>query len=333
MEQLAFFKKFLLSNAKTWLTNKLTRLGVIFLGAFLSIFWLYSSPIVANSSANIQFVSPSWIEENIKDANLKILDVRINPLEYIDGHIPKAVNIADNNFRGPNGFLPVQYWDGEKIVQLFAQAGISNDDKIAVYSDGTNVLGATMVAYLLERSGAKDIAVVDGGYKGYKDGNKSVTKEFPRYNVGKFTLKDNSSIRISLKELEPLIGKSDVVIIDPRPADLFEGKTNLWVRNGHIPGAKNIPWLTFTEANNADEALKNPHKLKSLDDIKQILASRNIKPTDNIIVSCSTGREATLQYIVLKHLLGYPNVRIYEGSWTEYSTTDLPVETGPEKTT
>ncbi|MFM7787640.1 MAG: rhodanese-like domain-containing protein, partial [Microcystis panniformis] len=55
------------------------------------------------------------------------------------------------------------------------------------------------------------------------------------------------------------------------------------------------------------------------------------KPSDNIIVSCSTGREATLQYIVLKHLLGYPKVRIYEGSWTEYSTTDLPVATGPEK--
>lgn len=326
------FIKSLSWNPKQWFSHKLVRLSVIFFGVFLSIFWLSLSPIMANTSVNVQFVSPNWVEENIKNPNLKILDVRINPLEYIEGHLPQAVNIADNNFRGPNGFLPVQYWDSERIAQLFSNAGISNNDKIVVYSDNTSILGATMVAYLLERSGAKDIAVLDGGYKGYKDANKAVVKEFPRYDQGQFTLKDNPSIRVSLKELEPLIGKEGVVIIDPRPADLFEGKTNLWVRNGHIPGAKNIPWPTFTEANNSDEALKNPHKLKSLDDIKQILASRNIKPTDDIIISCSTGREATLQYVVLKHLLGYPNVRIYEGSWTEYSTTDLPVETGPEKT-
>ncbi|MGI0479807.1 sulfurtransferase [Geminocystis sp. CENA526] len=317
--------------SQKWFSPKLFRHFVIFFGVLFTIFWLSFSPMMANPSSTIQFVSPSWIEQNSNNPKLKILDVRINPLEYIDGHLPKAVNIADNNFRGPNGFLPVQYWEEQKIAQLFGKAGISNDDTVVVYSDGNNVLGATMVAYLLERSGAKNIAVLDGGYKGYKDAQKDVTKEFPRYEQGKFSLKDNPSIRINLKELEPLIGKKDVVIIDPRPADLFEGKTNLWVRNGHIPGAKNIPWPTFTEANNSNEALKNPHQLKSLEEIKQILASRNIKPSDTIIVSCSTGREATLQYVVLKHLLGYPNVRIYEGSWTEYSTTDLPVETGPEK--
>ena len=73
------------------------------------------------------------------------------------------------------------------------------------------------------------------------------------------------------------------------------------------------------------------HQLKSLDDIKAILAQRGITPEDDIIVTCSTGREATLQYVVLKHLLGYPKVRIYEGSWTEYSAqADLPVATGQD---
>jgi len=315
-----------------WAKLKIVQLFVVFLGGLVSFFLLSSISSAANTpTAKIQFVSPNWVSKNINDPKVKVLDVRINPLEYIDGHIPKAVNLADNVFRGPDGFLPVQYWDADKIVQLLGKSGISNDDRVVVYSDGNNVLGATMVAYLLERSGAKDIAVVDGGYKGFKDSKQTVTKEFPRYNPGKFVLKDDPGIRLNLEQLKPLIGKQGVVIIDPRPADLFEGKVDLWVRNGHIPGAKNIPWPTFTEANNPDEALKNPHKLKSLDQIKQLLAERNIKPTDNIVVSCSTGREATLQYVVLKHLLGYPNVRIYEGSWTEYSTTDLPVETGPEK--
>lgn len=315
-----------------WAKQKFVQLFVVFLGGLVSFFLLSAIPSVANPpTTKIQFVSPDWVSQKVNDPKVKVLDVRINPLEYIDGHIPKAVNLADNVFRGPNGFLPVQYWDADKIVQLLGKSGISNNDQIVVYSDGNNVLGATMVAYLLERSGAKEVAVVDGGYKGFKDAKQTVTKEFPRYTPGKFTLQDNPTIRVSLEQLKPLIGKPGNVIIDPRPADLFEGKVNLWVRNGHIPGAKNIPWPTFTEANNPDEALKNPHKLKSLDEIKQLLAERNIKPSDNIIVSCSTGREATLQYIVLKHLLGYPNVRIYEGSWTEYSTTDLPVETGPER--
>ncbi|MBD2695214.1 sulfurtransferase [Anabaena catenula] len=280
----------------------------------------------ANTRANIQFVSPNWVAANSKDANLRILDVRNFPLDYIEGHLPSAVNIADIAFRGPQQGLPVQYWNNQKLGEIFANSGVTNNSRVLVYSDGRDVLGATMVAYLLERSGLKDISVLDGGYAGYK-ATQDVTKEFPKYSVGKFTVRDNPSVRVNLNDVRKLIGKPGVTFIDPRPEKLFRGEENLWIRNGHIPGARNIPWVTFTDA-------KNPHKLKSLDEIKKILADKKINPANDIIVSCSTGREATLQYVVLKHLLGYPKVRIYEGSWTEYSTQkDLPVETGEEKLT
>jgi thiosulfate/3-mercaptopyruvate sulfurtransferase len=326
--------KFIQNNWKTlkWLTHQLQCfLSAISLACLVAIASVRLTPLAASSQANIQFVSPSWVTANADAPNLRVLDVRINPLDYIAGHLPQAVNIADNVFRGPNGFLPVQYWDSEKIGQIFAKSGVSSNSRVLVYSDGRDVLGATMVAYLLERSGVQDIAVLDGGYRGYKLAEQPVTKEFPKYTLGKFKVKDNPAIRVTLADVEKLIGKPSIVFIDPRPADLFEGKKDIWIRNGHIPGAKNIPWTTFTEADNPDEALKNPHKLKSLEEIKKILAKRNIKPADDIIISCSTGREATLQYVVLKHLLGYPKVRIYEGSWTEYSTTDLPVATGAEQ--
>lgn len=292
--------------------------------------WSFS-PLVASSPSSIQFVTPQWVTANSKDPNLRILDVRNLPLDYISGHLLSAVNIADNAFRGPNGFLPVQYWDENKLGSIFSKSGISNNSKVLVYSDGRDVLGATMVAYLLERSGVKDIAVLDGGYAGYKTSGQGVTKEFSRYSPGQFTVQDNPSIRVSLAEIKELFGKPGVVFIDPRPGDLFRGEKDIWVRNGHIPGARNIPWPTFTEAENSQEALKNPHKLKPLDEIRKLLAEKGIKPSDDIIVTCSTGREATLQYVVLKHLLGYPKVRVYEGSWTEYSTTNLPVATGPER--
>ncbi len=286
----------------------------------------------ATNQANVQFVSPEWVAANSKDSNLRVLDVRTAPLEYISGHLPGAVNIADSAFRGPNGVLPVQYWDTDKLGSLFSKSGVSNNSKVLVYSAGNDVLGATMVAYLLERSGVKDIYVLDGGFAGYKAAGQATTKVFPQYKSSKFTVKDNPAIRVSLNQVENLIGKPGVVFIDPRPPELFRGEKDIWVRNGHIPGAKNIPWPTFTEANNPQENLKNPHKLKSLDEIRGLLAERGIKPTDDIIVTCSTGREATLQYVVLKHLLGYPKVRVYEGSWTEYSTTNLPVAVGAEKT-
>lgn len=289
------------------------------------------SPLTAAPGAKIQFVSPNWVATNAKDPNLRILDVRTAPLEYIAGHVPNAVNVADTVFRGPNGFLPVQYWDAQQLGSIFSKSGVKNSSRVLVYSDARDVLGATMVAYLLERSGVKDISVLDGGYAGYKASEQPDAKEYRKYQFTQFTVQDNPSIRVTLDQVRKLIGKPGIVFVDPRPGELFRGEKEVWVRNGHIPGAKNIPWPTFTEADNAQEDLKNPHKLKSLDEIRKILADKNIKPADDVIVTCSTGREATLQYIVLKHLLGYPKVRVYEGSWTEYSTSDLPVETGPEK--
>uniref|UniRef100_B8HKY4 Sulfurtransferase n=1 Tax=Cyanothece sp. (strain PCC 7425 / ATCC 29141) TaxID=395961 RepID=B8HKY4_CYAP4 len=321
-----------LSLRRTW--HKLLFPGwrtvlIVLISCLIALFF---TPTISQATpkSNVQFVSPQWVASNANDSNLRVLDVRTNPLEYIEGHLPGAINIADPTFRGPNGFLPVQYWTQDKLASLFRESGVANNSKVLVYSEGRDVLGATMVAYLLERSGIKDVFVLDGGYAGYKATGQPVTKVFPRYKITQFTVKDNPSIRVTLNEVKQLLNKPGVVFIDPRPPELFRGEKNIWVRNGHIPGAKNIPWPTFTEANNPQDNLKNPHKLKSLDEIKQILASRNIKPSDDIVVTCSTGREATLQYLVLKHLLGYPKVRVYEGSWTEYSTTNLPVATGPD---
>lgn len=287
---------------------------------------LFGTPGMAesHSSPQIDFVSPQWLADHADDPDLKVLDVRMNPLDYIVGHIPGAIHVADNTFRGPNGRLPVQYWEQQKIGALFSEAGISDDSHVVIYADGPSLLGSTMVAYLLERSGHGHASVLDGGLKGYRDAGLPLTREFPQYEASTFTLRDDESIRVTLDQVrEYLSGDADVVFIDPRPASLFAGEDDVFIRNGHIPGAKNIPWPTFTVGED------NFHQLKPLDEIQALMDQRGITHDDDIIVTCSTGREATLQYVVLKHLLGYPNVRVYEGSWTEYSAQpDLPVATG-----
>ncbi|MBD2259482.1 sulfurtransferase [Pseudanabaena sp. FACHB-2040] len=297
-----------------------------FLASLLAVVILIPGVSLPGRAANptsLEYVSPEWLSQHANDANLRILDVRINPLDYIQGHVPNAVHIADGTFRGPNGRLPVQYWELEKLGSLFAQSGVSDTSKVVVYSDGPNVLGASMVAYLLERSGHKDLAVLDGGFKGYQGAGLPVTREFPQYAAGNFTVKDDPSVRVTLDQVRQYVRDQSVKFIDPRPSALFSGEQDVFIRNGHIPGAKNIPWPSFTVGDD------NPHQLKPLSEIQALLDRRGISKNDDIVVTCSTGREASLQYGVLKHLLGYPNVRVYEGSWTEYSAQlDLPVETG-----
>jgi thiosulfate/3-mercaptopyruvate sulfurtransferase len=305
------------------------RLWAVLGGMLLALFLSWSSPGLATMpGAKVQFVGPEWVAANANSPEVRILDVRNAPLEYIAGHLPRAVNIADYAFRGPNGVLPVQYWDHESLGKIFAQAGVEATSRVLVYSNGNDVLGATMVAYLLERSGVGDIYVLNGGYDGYRQSGQPVTKVFPRYATTNFRVQERRDVYVTLKEVQAAIAQPGVEFLDPRPADLFRGDRPLWVRNGHIPGAKNIPWQAFTEADRASKGQANPHRLKSLSAIRQLLTKRGITPQDDVIVSCSTGREATLQYLVLKHLLGYPKVRVYEGSWTEYSTTNLPVARG-----
>ncbi len=286
---------------------------------------------LAPGGTSFQVFSPEEAAAAARSGRWKVLDVRpVPPLSYIGGHVPGAVHLSEQAFRGPNGRLPFQIWSPAKLASLLSQAGISNRDSVLVYSDGNDVLGTSLVSYILEKSGVRQVAIVDGGLSGFKAAGQSTTKAFPSFQAGTFRPTTVQGLAISLSELEPLIGRSDVVIIDPRPKAQFEGTDQTFIRNGHIPGAKNIPWQTFTEANNSDEAKKNAHKLRSLDEIRALLVSRGITPDKEVIVSCSTGREASLQFLTLKHLLKYPRVRIYEGSWTEYSASKLPISVGPE---
>jgi thiosulfate/3-mercaptopyruvate sulfurtransferase len=268
----------------------------------------------------VSVVTPAWLEQHAADANLRIIDVRLNVYDYFAGHALNASHLADAALRGPSEGYPTQYFEPFQTAQLFARAGVKKGDKVALYSDGDGVLGATMTAYLLERVGVNEIYVVDGGWRDYKAAQKT-TQEYPVYKAAQPDVLDNRGVRATIDDVKNAIGKN-VKFIDARPPEVYRGETKIWVRNGHIPGAYSIPWKLLVEENNL-------HKFKPLDEMRKVFADKGFKETDDIIVYCGTSREASLEYVVLKHLLKFQKVRLYEGSWAEYSNRpELAVETG-----
>ncbi len=162
-------------------------IAIVAIGSFLAF-----APIYAQSSATkIEFVSPKWVSENANDPDLRILDVRWNPLDYFKEHLPNAVNFADNLVRVPKDGLPVQLVDSDKLGDLLSKAGVTDKSKVLVYSDGRDVLGASQIAYALERIGfRKPVAVLDGGFSGYKQDNAELTQVFPKYKPSKLSVRD-----------------------------------------------------------------------------------------------------------------------------------------------
>ncbi len=281
-------------------------------------------PKAGSRGSKVSVVTPKWVKENAAKDNVKILDVRVNVYDYFAGHIPNAVHMADAGMRGPKRGLPTQYLEPFMIGRLFSQAGIKKGDKVVVYSDGSGVLGATMMIYLLERYGHGEILFVDGGFRDYKSSHKTA-QEYPVYKNTRFDLLDNKKISASLEDVKKSVGAKGVTFIDARPPDVYRGEKKIWTRNGHIPGAINIPWVKLVEENNR-------HKLKPRRELMKVFMEAGVKPTDEIIVYCGTSREASLEYMVLKHIFKVPKVRLYEGSWAEYSShSDTKIETGDQQ--
>lgn len=282
------------------------------------------APKASQQKASVSIVTPQWVEQHAGDANLRILDARLNVYDYFAGHIPNSVHLADAALRFPKEGYPTQYPETFMTGMAFATAGIKKGDKVVIYSDGDGVLGATMIAYLLERLGQTDIAFVDGGWRDYKAAYKTA-QEYPSYKSGFYDVLDNRGVRATLDDVKDSIGKAGIQFIDARPPEVYRGETKIWTRNGHIPGAINVPWKLLVDDNNL-------HKFKAVEEMRKVYADRGIKETDDIIVYCGTSREASLEYMVLKHVLKFPKVRLYEGSWAEYSNyTQMQVETGAGK--
>jgi thiosulfate/3-mercaptopyruvate sulfurtransferase len=279
----------------------------------------------------VKWVSTEWLADNLDDPDLTIIDVESNIHEYVKGHIPGAMYVNEGLFRVHGKRIPTDWIPPEAARILFRTLGLRADKPVVVYTGSpiltqcTTFIGDGLeqpfAAYTLARFGHNTVYVLDGGLDTWRSENRPLSKLFPSALPSDFTATVRSDYFVTYDEFRAMKDRPDVMTLDARPPPVYEGQ-GPWIKPGHIPGAVSVPWKTFM---NPD----NPRLLKSDEEIAAILKERGITPDKTIICSCGTGREATCEFLLFRFYLKFPKVKIYEGSFTEWTTyPDNPVVTG-----
>jgi len=298
-------------------------------------FLLATLAFVSIASAEIGLISPADARKLIENPDTEkrpvVLDTRGGYKDYFRGHLPTAQHLNFDTLRGTDQGVPVQYLPDDLTRALLIRAGVNQNRTHLVYATGAElpndeILSSTMVAHVLEKAGVNDIRIVDGGLPEWKKQGFEATQDYFGNPAGNLPKKGNHGIAANIDDVQKHVGKPGNLLIDARPINEFRGEDDVWLRKGHIPGAISFHWARLVEKDNT-------HKFKPFSETKAELEKAGITPDKNIIAYCGTSREGSLLRFYLKHVAGYPNVRLYEGAWKEYvwlKGKSLPAETGGE---
>jgi thiosulfate/3-mercaptopyruvate sulfurtransferase len=262
-------------------------------------------------------VDTQWAEEHLKDTKVRIAEVDYDSkANYELGHIPGAVLFDwKNDINDP---LTRNVLSKESCQKLLQNAGIDNDTTLLLYGDFNNWFAA-FAFWVLKYYGYKDVRLINGGRKKWLQEDRALTKDVPNYSKGNFAANEpDSNIRVFLDEVKRSVSAPALKMVDVRSPKEFTGEilappeypTEHAQRGGHIPGAVNIPWAQAV--NDSDGTFK------STDELKQLYESKGITPDKEIIAYCRIGERSSHTWFVLKYILGYPKVKNYDGSWTEW---------------
>ncbi|MDB6171355.1 MAG: Rhodanese domain protein [Chthoniobacteraceae bacterium] len=284
------------------------------------------------ASADIGIVSVQEAKRLIENSDVKarpvVLDTRGGYKDYFRGHLPTAHHFEFDTLRGTDNGVPVQYLPSDLTKALLVRAGADKDRLHLIYATGAElpndeILSASMVAFVLEKYGIRNIKVVDGGLPAWKAAGFAPTQEYFGNPPGHLPAEGNPEIALKVEDVLQNKGKPGFVLVDARPKNEYLGQDEIWLRKGHIPGAISFHWARLMEKDNT-------HKFKPFAEVKAELEAAGITPDKQIMCYCGTSREGSLLRFYLKHVAGYPNVRLYEGAWKEYvwlKDKSLPAET------
>ena len=271
-------------------------------------------------------VSTDWVAENLNDLeNVRIVESDEDVLLYEVGHIPNAVKI--DWVEDLNDPIVRDYLDPEKFARLMGEKGIGPDTKVVFYGDKNN-WWATYALWVFRLFGHDNVAVMDGGRVKWEAEGREMTQEVPQVPQTEYPVptRDDSQIRAFKADVEQHL-KSNGLMIDVRSPGEYSGELLHMpdypqegaLRGGHIPGAANVPWA---------RAAREDGTFKSADELKEIYEGEAGLAGDREVVAyCRIGERSSHTWFVLKYLLGYDNVRNYDGSWTEWgNSVGAPIE-------
>lgn len=269
-------------------------------------------------------VETDWVADHLKDPNIRLIEADEDVLLYEVGHIPGAVKLdwhvdvqdsVNRDFVNQQGF-----------EQLMRRWGINNDTTIVLYGDKNNWYAA-YTYWLFNMYGHKNMKLMNGGRQKWEAEKRPFTKEVPELKASNYQAPAaDESNRAFRDDVASGLKKSGRGLIDVRSPQEYTGELLHMVnypqegaqRGGHIPGAKSIPW---SKAANADGTFK------SSEELRQLYTGEGISPDQDVITYCRIGERSAHTWFVLTRLLGYPRVRNYDGSWTEWGNlVRAPIE-------
>ena len=269
-------------------------------------------------------VDADWVQAHLHDPQVRLIEVDVDTAAYDQGHIPGAVGfnwreeLQDQILRAP--------LDKKHLEQLLGHAGVSNDTTVVLYGDNNNWFAA-WAFWILKYYGHKDVRLLDGGRVKWLADNREITTEVPSYPATTYRASTpNTAIRALRDQVLGWLGQENIALVDVRSPGEYSGEllapANLpqegAQRGGHIPGAANIPWATAVQADGT---------FKPADELRSIYASEGITPDKEVVAYCRIGERSSHTWFALYYLLGYPKVRNYDGSWTEWgSLIGVPIE-------
>jgi thiosulfate/3-mercaptopyruvate sulfurtransferase len=273
-------------------------------------------------AASDVLVSTEWLEKNLNNPKVRIIEVSVAPGVYERGHIPGAVNFAWHR----DLVDPVRrdIASQENFQALLRKSGISADTTTVLYGDNNNWFAA-WGAWVFDVYGVDNVKLLDGGRVKWEAEKRALDNRAKTPVAGNVTVKAaNKNLRAFLPDVLAAAEKrSDVQLVDIRSADEYNGKVfapqgvqELAVRAGHVPGAVNVPW---------GQAVSADGTFKSVEELKKIYGAVGIDGSKPIITYCRIGERSSHTWFALKKILGY-DVRNYDGSWTEYgNAVGVPV--------
>src|SRR5438045_3538327 len=266
-----------------------------------------------NGYAKPALVTTDWLADHLNDEKVVVAEVDENPDIYDEGHIPGAVKLHwRDDLQDP---VERDLVEKAEFERLMGTLGISNDTMLVLYGDKNNWFAAYAYWYL-KIYGHDDVRILDGGRQKWIDDGRELTTQVPRPAAATYTARDrDESIRAYRDDVRQGLGAGGQVLVDVRSPQEYAGELisppgyeqEGAQRGGHIPAAKSIPWA---------QAVRDDGTFKSADELRELYGSKGITPDQAVTAYCRIGERSAHTWFVLRELLGYQDVRNYDGSWT-----------------